>query len=56
MLTVKFVVFLALELFVLGALGSALMAGLHQIVQDKVREARRRDGLAPEARPATRHA
>jgi hypothetical protein len=55
MLTIKFVVFLALELFVLGALGAALMAGVHQIVRDKVRESRRLDGVTPKVRPATRH-
>jgi hypothetical protein len=54
-LTIKFVVFLALELFVLGALGAALMAGVHQIVRDKVRESRRLDGVTPKVRPATRH-
>jgi hypothetical protein len=56
MLTVKFVVFLALELFVLGVLGAALIAGLYHIVQDKVRESRRLDGVTPEVRPASRHA
>jgi hypothetical protein len=55
MLTIKFVVFLALELFVLGALGAALMAGVHQIVRDKVRESRRLDEVTPKVRPATRH-
>jgi hypothetical protein len=56
MLSVKFVVFLALELFVLGVLGAALIAGVYQVVRDKVRESRRLDGVTPEARPATRHA
>jgi hypothetical protein len=56
MLTVKFVVFLALELFVLSMLGAALIVGLHHIVQDKIRESRRLDGLTPEVHPATRHA
>ena len=56
MLTVKFVIFFALELFVLSVLGAALIAGLRQIVQDKIRESRRLDEVAPEIRPATRHA
>lgn len=56
MLTVKFGVFLALELFVLGVLGASLIAGLYQIVHNKVRESRRLDGVTPKARPATRHA
>ncbi len=54
MLTVKFVLFLAMELFVLGVMGAVLIAGLYQIVQDKIRESRRLDGIAPEIRPATR--
>jgi hypothetical protein len=56
MLTVKFVLFFALELFVLGVLGAALIAGVYHIVQDKVRESRRLDEVTPEVRPATRHA
>jgi hypothetical protein len=56
MLTVKFVIFFALELFVLGVLGAALIAGLYHIVQAKVRESRRLDGVAPEVRPSTHHA
>ena len=56
MLTIKFGVFLALELFVFGVLGAALIAGLYQVVRDKVRESRRLDGVAPEVRPTTRHA
>jgi hypothetical protein len=56
MLTIKFGVFLALELFVLGVLGAALIAGRYQIVHNKVRESRRLDGVTPKARPAARHA
>ena len=56
MLTVKFVIFFALELFVLSVLVAALIAGLYQVVQDKIRESRRLDGVAPEVRPAARHA
>jgi hypothetical protein len=37
MLTVKFGLFLAMELFVVGAIGAALVAGLYQIVRDRVR-------------------
>jgi len=40
MLTVKFVLFLAMELFVIGVLGAVLIAGLYQIVRDKVRKQR----------------
>jgi len=50
------VIFFALELFVLSVLGAALIAGLYQVVQDKVRESRRLDGVAPEVRPSTHHA
>ena len=56
MLTVKFVIFFALELFVLSVLVAALIAGLYQVVQDKIRESRRLDGVTPEARPVARHA
>ncbi|HID65106.1 MAG TPA: hypothetical protein EYP49_20500 [Anaerolineae bacterium] len=49
MLTVKFVLFLAMELFVIGALGAVLIAGLYQIVRDKVRESRRLDGVVPDS-------
>ena len=34
MLTVKFVLFLAMELFVIGTLGAALIAGMVQAVRD----------------------
>ena len=54
MLTVKFVLFLAMELFVIGVLGAVLIAGLYQIVRDRVRESRRLDGMVPKARPVTR--
>lgn len=49
MLTVKFVLFLAMELFVIGALGAVLIAGLYRIVRDKVRESRRLDGVVPDS-------
>lgn len=51
-LGVKFVVFLALEVFVFAAMGAVLIAGLYQIVRDKVRESRRLDEVAPETAPA----
>jgi hypothetical protein len=53
MLTVKFVVFFVLEFFVLSLLGAGLLAGLYHIVQEKIRESRRLDGVASEARSAT---
>jgi hypothetical protein len=56
MLTVKFVIFFALELFVLSVLVAGLIAGLYKVVHDKIRESRRLDGVAPEARPSTHHA
>lgn len=49
MLNIKFLEFLALELSVLGAIGAVLVAGLYQIVRDKVRGSRRRDQIAPAA-------
>jgi len=49
MLTIKYLMFLALELSVFVVIGAVLVAGLYQIVRDKVRESRRRDQVAPEA-------
>lgn len=46
-LTVKFGLFLAMELFVVAAIGAALIAGLYQIVRDKVR----RETEIPVGRP-----
>lgn len=52
MLGIKYVLFLALELFVIAAMGAALIAGLYQVVRDKIRESRRLDEVATEAPPA----
>lgn len=48
MLGIKYVVFLALEVFVFAVMGAALIAGLYQIVGDKIRESRRLDEVALE--------
>jgi hypothetical protein len=48
-LTTKYILFLAMELFVIGTLGAALIAGVYQIVKDKVRESRILDNVIPEA-------
>ena len=45
MLTIKFVMFLALELFVASLVGSILLGGLYAIVRDAVRDARLQDGV-----------
>ena len=55
-LTVKFVLFLAMELFVIGVLGAVLIAGLYQIIRGKIRESRRLDEVVPETLPAARQA
>lgn len=52
MMTVKFVLLLAMEVFVVATLVGALIAGLYQIVRDKIRESRRLDEVAPETLPA----
>lgn len=52
-LTVKFVVMLAMEVFVIGTLGAALVAGLVQIVRDKVREFSLLEEATPEAQQMT---
>jgi len=48
MLGIKYVLFLALEVFVFAVMGAALIAGLYQIVRDKIRESRRCDEVALE--------
>jgi hypothetical protein len=42
-----------MELFVVAVLGSALVLGLQQIVNDYLRESHQADGVAPEPHPAT---
>lgn len=39
MLNIKYLVFLALEGFVVGVVGATLIAGLYQLVRDQVRSA-----------------
>jgi hypothetical protein len=51
-LTIKFVLFLAMELFVIGVVGAVLIAGLYQIVRDRIRESRLLDQAPQESRPA----
>jgi hypothetical protein len=55
-LTIKFALFLAMELFVVGALGAVLILGLYQIVRDKVRESRLLDQVSQDSRPAQKQA
>ena len=45
MLTVKFAMFLALEVFVVAVVASLLLAGLYTVIRDAVRRSRIRDGL-----------
>jgi uncharacterized membrane protein (DUF106 family) len=52
MLNIKFLLFLAMEAFVVAVVVAALIAGLYQIIRDKILESRRLDKLVPEA-PAT---
>jgi hypothetical protein len=52
MLTGKYLIMLALEVVVAGMLVSALVAGIYQIVRDKVRQARLADAVAPAGRVA----
>ena len=53
MLTVKFAIFLAMEVFVVATMVGALILGVYQIVKDKVRESRRLDEIAPESNPVS---
>ena len=38
--TTKFVLFLAMEAFVVGTLGATLIAGLYEIVRDTIKQGR----------------
>jgi hypothetical protein len=53
-LTIKLAIFLAMEMFVIGTLGAALIAGLVQIIRSKVNEARYLGEVVPEVRRVTR--
>jgi hypothetical protein len=53
-LAVKMVMFLAMELFVIGTLGAALIAGLVQVIKSKISESRYLDEIAPKAHTVTR--
>jgi hypothetical protein len=52
MLFVKFILFFAMEFTVLAVIAAVLVAGLYQIVRDRVRESRRQDEITPETGPA----
>ncbi len=52
----KFVLFVAMEVFVIGTLGAALIAGLYQIVRDRVRESQLLDQVTPETQPLHKQA
>jgi Na+-translocating ferredoxin:NAD+ oxidoreductase RnfG subunit len=54
MLTIKYLMFLALELSVFIVIGAVLVAGLYQIVRDKVRESRLFDQVN-QTSPVARH-
>ncbi len=55
MLAIKYLLFLALELSVFVVIGAVLVAGLYQIVRDKVRESRRLDQITPASHAAHQH-
>jgi hypothetical protein len=55
-LTIKFVLLVAMEFFVIGVLGIALILGVYQIVRDKVRESRLLDQAASQTHPVTKQA
>lgn len=52
MLGVKYMFFIGLEVFVFAVMGAALLAGLYQIVRDRIRESRRLDEVTGATRPA----
>jgi S-adenosylmethionine/arginine decarboxylase-like enzyme len=47
----KYAIFLAMELFVVGMLGAAVIAGLYHVVRERIREARRLDQVLAETKP-----
>jgi len=52
MLTVKFVLFLAIEVFVVATFVGAVILGVYSVIREKVQESRVQDELASRARPA----
>jgi hypothetical protein len=48
MLDLKLIMFIAMEVIVVAVIGCVLIAGLYQIVRDKVLESRRRDQIVAE--------
>ena len=53
MLTIKFAIFLAMEVFVVATMVGALILGVYQIVKDKIRESRRLDEIVTETNPVS---
>ncbi|MCX7682515.1 MAG: hypothetical protein N2508_11250 [Anaerolineae bacterium] len=51
MLTVKFVLLLAMEVFVVATFVGAIILGIYGVVKEKVRESRLQDELAPQTEP-----
>jgi len=49
--TVKAVMFLIMEAFVVGVMGAVLIAGVYEVVRDKIRESRVLDQVTPETLP-----
>lgn len=50
-LTVKFVLFLAMEIFVVATVVGAMILGLYEVVKNRVRESRILDQVTPETLP-----
>ena len=53
MLTVKFALFLAMEIFVVAMFAGVLILALYQIIKERILESRRLDEIVPEPRQAT---
>ena len=51
MWTAKFVMFLIMEAFVVGVVGTVLIAGVYEIVREKIRESRILDEVVSETLP-----
>jgi hypothetical protein len=54
MLTLKYLLFLAMEAFVVATIAAVFIVGVYQIVKDKILEARRLDEVGLEGTGSTR--
>ncbi|MBU0704846.1 MAG: hypothetical protein KKC18_13370 [Chloroflexi bacterium] len=49
--TIKGAMFLIIEAFIVGVVGTVLIVGVYEVVRDKIRESRILDQVTPETLP-----